>query len=117
VSRSEREAGAGDIRVAFRSKLSMDHSKVLTSANAGPGSDIRAIGCRRLDLADSEVKSSVTRGKGDGCDINVQTDRLLMRTGLIAANAASGNGGGQARRLDVETLLASGNTINRRNVA
>lgn len=105
---------AGKIRLSFTSMLNLDNSSITTSANFGNGGNIDVRGGSTAHLDSSQIRSSVTGKGGDGGDITLAAGNLIMQTGLIEANATSGNGGDV--RLDVLALTPSGSQVNGRDV-
>jgi len=100
---------AGNVWVKADTLNLSGSSFISTTTNTGDGGAIRVQG-DILNLHDSGIETTAHSPGGNGGDIDVQVDTLLLNTGLIQANAVSGHGG--AIRLDVKTLMASGNTLN-----
>ena len=102
---------AGRIAVSFGPSLTLkDNAYLRTTANTGDGGAIAVRGAGTLTLSNSGIETSVAGSGGNGGDILVAAENLLLETGLIRANAVSGRGG--AITLDVQTLAASGNSLN-----
>ncbi|WP_045225824.1 two-partner secretion domain-containing protein [Methyloterricola oryzae] len=105
---------AGSIRLNFASTLNLVGSSLTTSAKFGNGGNIVVHGGSTAHLDASHIRSSVIGKGGDGGDITLSAGNLIMETGLVEANATSGNGGDV--RLDVRALMPSGSQVNGRDV-
>jgi hypothetical protein len=103
---------AGNIGIDFgRALVLADRSFIHTTARTGNGGAIAVRGGGPLILGDSDIQTTVTGPGGNGGAIEVQTaGTLFLLTGLVQANAVSGNGGQVS--LNVGTLIPSGNTLN-----
>ncbi|WP_082081786.1 two-partner secretion domain-containing protein [Methylocucumis oryzae] len=84
------------------------NSDVLIPLN-GDGGAITVQAGKWLSLTHSSLATSVLNQQGDGGDINVTANSLLMQTGLMQANARSGQGG--TINLNVAALISSGNSL------
>jgi large exoprotein involved in heme utilization and adhesion len=100
---------AADINVNFSNTLSMDPSFITTAANTGNGGDISIWGGQLIQLQNSGFLTSVSGAKGNGGNINVTSDYLIMDTGVIQANAVGGSGGDI--NLDLKALIPSQNRL------
>jgi hypothetical protein len=116
TSQSRDNVNAADIRVNFdRALVLANQSFIRTTAKTGNGGAITVQGGGTIRLGDSGFQTSVSGQDGNGGDIRVRADTLVMDTGDIEANAKSGNGGDI--RLDLQTLIPSGNTLNGRELS
>jgi filamentous hemagglutinin family protein len=94
ATESSGHAPAGDIELAFSDRVSLTRSRINTQANNGDGGDI-FIDPWLVWLTDSQITTSVAGLAGDGGDITLITDNLVMEGGFIQANtAATGASGG-----------------------
>jgi len=116
TSQSKGNVNAADIRVNFdRALVLANQSFIRTTAKTGNGGAITVQGGGTIRLGDSGFQTSVSGQDGDGGDIRVRADTLVMDTGAIEANAKSGNGGDI--RLDLQSLIPSGNALNGRELS
>ena len=84
---------AGTVNVAVGGRLSIIGTAIETSAKNGNGGSIN-VNVSLLDLTNSKITTSVETG-GNGGDITVRGNYLVMDTGFIQANtAAKGAAGG-----------------------
>jgi filamentous hemagglutinin family protein len=105
------EGDAGTITVRS-DDLRMQHSAISTEAWDGLGGDIHIAGGRLMRLQDSEIQTSVLgRTNGNGGDIEMSGDSLILETGLIQANTAAPNAHGGDIRVAVEALVPSGSML------
>jgi len=102
---------ASNILLTFADRLLLDHSAIGTLAIAGNGGAIRIQGGKLMVLDDSLVTTSVLGPSGNGGDIGVKADVLVMNTGFIQANTAALAASGGNVMIDVGTLIPSGNTL------
>ena len=84
---------AGNIFTNFSHQLNMDSSLITTSATDGNGGRVTVNGGKLINLQDSGFLTSVIEATGNGGDINVNAGIMVMKTGVIQANAQSGTGG------------------------
>ena len=110
-SSSTSTAGAGTVEVNFADRLSLDHSSITTSANAGNGGSIRIRGGKLMLLENSQITTSVLGTRGNGGDIGVSASVLVMNTGFIQANTAARAASGGNVLIDVASLIPGGNTL------
>lgn len=104
-------APASNIEVNFSDRLALNYGSITTSAKDGNGGAIRLSGGRLIDLRHAQVTTSVLGLAGNGGDIDVHADALVLDTGFIQANTAADHASGGDVRIDVRTLLPSGNTL------
>jgi hypothetical protein len=102
---------ASDIRISFADRLTLDPSRITTSASEGNGGSIRIDGGKVLVLDNSQITTSVSGASGNGGDISISAGALVMRTGFIQANTAGAGASGGNISIDVNTLVPSGNTL------
>jgi filamentous hemagglutinin family protein len=95
---------AGDINVNFAHQLTMDPSYIQTTAVDGNGGTITINGGGLIKLDNSGFLTSV-KGNGDGGNIIVTANTLLMNNSVIQANAISGHGGDIS--INLQTLIPS----------
>ena len=104
-------AAASDLQIRFSDLLSLDHSQIKTSAVSGDGGAIRLTGGRVIHLADSRITTSVSGANGNGGDISVAADALVMNTGFIQANTAARDASGGNVEIRVDALLPSARSL------
>jgi filamentous hemagglutinin family protein len=109
TSHSIGNASAGDITVNALNRFNMNNSFINTTANTGDGGSIKVNGGELIYLKDSGFKTTVSGEDSNGGDISVKTPVLVMDTGLIQANAVSGNGGNI--NLAMQALIPSANQL------
>ncbi|MFA7279034.1 MAG: filamentous hemagglutinin N-terminal domain-containing protein [Sterolibacterium sp.] len=102
---------ASSIKVSFSDKLALDPSRITTSSNLGNGGAIDILGGRMLVLENSQITTSVAGTSGNGGNINVSTNTLLMLTGFIQANTAARNASGGDVAIAAQNLVTSGNVL------
>ncbi|SBT05625.1 exported hypothetical protein [Candidatus Propionivibrio aalborgensis] len=102
---------AGTLQIGFSDQLSLILSSITTSANSGNGGAINIQGGQQIYLQDSQITTSVQGLTGNGGDINLSAKALVMNTGFIQANTTAQNATGGNIAINVQTLLASGNTL------
>lgn len=109
VADSTGNVNAGKINITFSEWLKMDPSAISTIANNGNGGTITIGGGDVIWLQDSAITTSVLGLLGNGGDINITSNFLIMDSGFIQANSTSGNGG--AINIKVDTLLPTNDTL------
>ncbi len=109
VADSSGNVDASHINIVVKNWLKMDPSAISTAAYNGNGGDIDVL-ADLIWLKDSEIITSVYGPQGgDGGNINITANFLLMDSGFIQANSTSGNGG--AVNINVDTLLPTNDTL------
>jgi len=108
---STSNVAASNIQVSFSDRLSLDPSRISTSANSGNGGSIRIQGGKLMVLDKAQITTSVLGASGNGGDIGVKADVLVMNTGFIQANTAAVAASGGNVMIDVGALIPSGNTL------
>ena len=109
TSHSIGNVSAGDITVNVSNSLNMNNSFINTTANTGDGGGISVNGGELIYLKNSGFKTTVAGENSNGGDISAKAQMLVMDTGLIQANAVSGNGGNI--NLALQALIPSANQI------
>jgi filamentous hemagglutinin family protein len=104
-------APASNIEVNFTDRLSLNYGSITTSAKDGNGGAIRIQGGQLVDMRHSQVTTSVLGLAGNGGNIDVHADALVLDTGFIQANTAADRASGGDVRVEVKTLVPSGNTL------
>jgi filamentous hemagglutinin family protein len=98
VSSASGAGDAGEIFIIFTDQLLLnDQSELSTLASGGNGGSITISGGKLFRLYNSSVMTSVLDqfGSGNGGDITVKANSLVMNNGFIQANTeASGGSGG-----------------------
>ena len=108
---SYHNVAASDIRVSFGSALTLTNGEITTSAQDGNGGAIRITGDGVIVLRDSQITTSVAGLSGNGGDIDVVANGLVMQTGFVQANTAASNARGGDVAIDVRMLVPSGNSL------
>lgn len=98
-----------DIRTGSATRLL--RSAISTTANEGNGGAVALDAGHLLVLDNSVLTTSVLGRRGNGGDIAVKADAALLRTGFIQANTAAAQASGGLVRVDVRSLVASGNSL------
>jgi hypothetical protein len=111
VADSSGNVDAGDINITFSDRLSMDPSAISTIANNGNGGNIVIKGGNMFWLQDSAITTSVLGLQGNGGDISISSNYLIMDSGFIQANTAAKGANGGAVNVNVDTLLPSGSLL------
>ena len=111
TSESLGKVKAGDINLKFTGSLSMAPSFITTNANEGSGGAISITGGELIRLQDSEITTSVRGVTGNGGNITIGANALVMETALIQANTAALGGSGGDINLNLKALLPSGNML------
>ncbi len=109
---------AGNIEVAA-GQLSMTDGLLSTRAEQGNGGSI-SVRSSQVVLTQSQITTSVlgqptatggSTGFGNGGDIRINADALVLNTGFIQANTSAKSASGGLINLNVNTLVTSGNTL------
>lgn len=108
---SDGNLAAGNIDIQFTKTLALTASRITTSANLGNGGQIGINGGTLLSLNQSKINTSVIGAAGNGGDIRIRADALLLNTGFIQANTAASQASGGLVDIGVGTLLASGSIL------
>jgi hypothetical protein len=111
TAQSSGNVSASDIRIGFIDRLMLDPSSITTSARFGNGGDIRIDGGNLIVLDGSQITTSVSPGLGNGGDIALHAQTLVLQTGFIQANTTGAGASGGNVLIDVQTLIPSGNTL------
>jgi len=109
TTQSTGNVNAGDIGVNFSGWLTMDPSFITTAANTGNGGTITLRGGQGIYLQDSGFMTSASGATSNGGNINVTADVVVMKTGVIQANAVGGTGGNIT--LNLKALIPSQNQL------
>ena len=102
---------ASDILISFSNHLFLDPSSITTSANLGNGGSIGIFGGQLVTLENSQITTSVLGQTGNGGDIVLNATTLILDTGFIQANTGATNASGGLVTINVQNLLASGNSL------
>jgi hypothetical protein len=77
----------------------------------GNGGSITIQGGKLIILENSQITTSVLGLTGNGGNISVSADALILNTGFIQANTAAPNASGGLVNVNVQTLAATGNSV------
>ena len=109
-SESTSTGNAGSITVIANDALHLtNRSAISTQADAASGGDISIQVDRLINLRDSEITTSVTSGTGQGGNIFIDPDLVVMNSSLITAQADTGHGGNI--QIIADQLLISSDSI------
>lgn len=92
-SSSGGEGLAGNITLTLGDSLQMDGGVVATEAESSDGGNITVLAPRLVELIDSEITTSVGTGQGNGGNILIDPDFVVLQGSRIVANAFGGAGG------------------------
>ena len=84
---------AGDITALASDSVTMKDSSISTSATSSDGGNIQAKAGRMLHLDHSAITTSVQGGAGNGGNIAIDSQYLILDNSRIVAQAVGGNGG------------------------
>lgn len=102
---------AGTLSINASNRLTLNQGSITTSANSGNGGAISVMGGKLMTLNNSQITTSVLGASGNGGDIQLSADALILNSGFIQANTAASNASGGLVNIDVKTLIASGSTL------
>jgi filamentous hemagglutinin family protein len=106
--------GAGPVSIDSGA-LYMKDSIISTNAHLGNGGAITINGGKLIVLDNSLITTSVTAGLdgkgGDGGDIRIKADALVLNSGIIQANTAAANASGGLVNIDTQSLVTSGSIL------
>ena len=105
--RNEGKQTAGDLEIAANS-INLDNSGGITAETfEGGQGDIR-LQSRNLVLANNSFITTTAGGRGDGGNLNINTDIVVISDSDITANAFEGRGGNI--QINTQALLSSSNS-------
>jgi large exoprotein involved in heme utilization and adhesion len=95
VITAESSAGgnAGDISLSLDKRLDLRKAAIRTRAESADGGNIRVTATDMVYLVDSEITTSVGTGFGDGGNITIDPEFVILNNSRIVANAFGGDGG------------------------
>ncbi|CAK0752246.1 putative Haemagg_act domain-containing protein [Gammaproteobacteria bacterium] len=100
---------AGKISISGAGRISLTGSSINTSAQNGKGGPIN-INASLLDLTNSQITTSVEAG-GNGGDISIHGNYLVMDTGFIQANTAAKGATGGNIFIDELGVIGKGGVV------
>ena len=112
------QMSAGNIEVKA-TDLALGDGLISTKAEQGNGGSI-SVRSSQVVLTQSQITTSVLgpptatggfTGFGNGGDIRINADALVLNTGFIQANTSAKSASGGLINLNVNTLVTSGNTL------
>jgi filamentous hemagglutinin family protein len=110
-SDSSGSGDAGQLRIQIGGTAHVENSTITTEAAEGNGGAITLFSGATLRLDNAQITTSVSGDKGNGGDINLHGQALVMNTGFIQANTAAAHASGGRVGIDVQMLVPSGNTL------
>ena len=102
---------ASNIDIRFARQLGLFNSSIGTRANLGNGGGITIVGGQLVGLSQSQITTSVLGAGGNGGDIRITADALALSSGFVQANTFASQASGGLISLDLQTLVANGNTL------
>ncbi len=112
VSNSDGNVAAGAISVTFADTLALQStSGISTKSFDGDGGALTVQGGNLISMNRGVIATSVRGGSGNGGDISVTADALVMQTGFIQANTAAADSSGGDVNIQVGSLLTSGSNL------
>ena len=94
ASESQSSGFAGNLAIRADGTLQISSGgRITTSALFSDGGNILIDVPLGVTMANGTVATAVSRGLGDGGNITLKTNLLLMRDSIVSANAFGGNGG------------------------
>jgi|CXWL01.1.fsa_nt_gi filamentous hemagglutinin family protein len=112
VADSSDNVDAGNINITFKEWLKLDPSAISTIAFNGNGGNINIFGGDFMWLQDSAITTSVLGLLGgNGGNIDIRSNFLIMDSGFIQANTEATNASGGLVNINVGTLLPIGSTL------
>ena len=104
-------ADASNVEVVSGRLLQMDTAAIATSAEDGNGGAITLNGSGVISLRNSAIATSVRGERGDGGDIALKADALILSAGFIQANTAAVAASGGQVLIDVGQVIPAGNRV------
>ncbi len=109
---STEDLPASNVRVAATDQFVMRNASIKTTAQDGNGGGIQVDGGHLLLLDHSQITTSVFgTHNGNGGDIRVSAQDIVMNTGSIQANTAAARANGGSVLIDAAAVVASGTVI------
>ncbi|MEH0165603.1 filamentous hemagglutinin N-terminal domain-containing protein [Roseateles microcysteis] len=102
---------ANRIAIATSDATRLQNSGIGTSANEGNGGAISLQAGRLLVLDNSLLTTSVFGSQGNGGNVSIGADLMLMKTGFVQANTTAALASGGLVAINVNGLVASGNSL------
>lgn len=100
---------AGSIEVMAADALTIDSGgRITSSARQADGGDIRVAAGRFGFIDGGRITTEVGTGRGSGGNVDLRIPMLVMRSGVITANAFGGSGGNI--RIGTTTFVPSGDS-------
>lgn len=106
---STANADAGTVSISSSGPIRLDNSRISTAAVDGNGGPVNVQAGRTLRLRDSQISTSVSgRTAGNGGDIDIKAQALLLESGFVQANTVAPLARGGDVRIAVGALLPNG---------
>ncbi|MDV6348653.1 filamentous hemagglutinin N-terminal domain-containing protein [Nitrosomonas sp. Is35] len=106
-----KESGNIEINLTNGSLYLNDSSQINTKSIIGHGGKIEISAKEALSLSNSSVTTSVDGPTGNGGDINLASNFLILDTGFIEANTLAANASGGDINIQVPIIIPSGNLL------
>ena len=106
---------AGQIHVSSKDdslySLYLDSSVISTETAGGDGGTLTISNSDNIFLRNSQITTSVKGESGNGGDINIASNHLIMDIGFIQANTEAPAASGGLVNIDAPTVIPSGNLL------
>jgi filamentous hemagglutinin family protein len=111
TTQSTGNAPASPISIGYTDQLRLADSAISTSAHDGDGGAITIRGAGLIDLRNAEITTSVTgSANGNGGNIAITGDILLLQSGSVTADTAAQAQGGNIS-LNLRGIIADGDNL------
>lgn len=102
---------ASNIDIGFTHQLLLSNGAISTRSDLGDGGNITIQGGKLVAANKSQITTSVLGAGGNGGDIRITADALALSSGFIQANTIASQASGGLVSLNLQTLIANGNTL------
>jgi len=92
-SESNGSGNAGNIDVTAVGSVKLKNASINTSADNADGGNIKITATDKVDLQNSEITAAVGGGEGDGGNVNIDPEFVILSSSRILASAIGGDGG------------------------
>ncbi|NJO18325.1 MAG: S-layer family protein [Thioploca sp.] len=90
---SKAQGDAGQIRLTIRDRLQMRNSQIETSALSADGGNLAITASNYIHLVNSQITTSVSEEFGEGGNIDLNPEFIILNGSEIIAKAKKGKGG------------------------
>ena len=92
-SESNGSGNAGNIDVTAVRNVKLKNASINTSADNADGGNIKITATDMVELTNSEITAAVGGGEGDGGNVNIDPEFVILSSSRILASAIGGDGG------------------------